>query len=334
MDRFVATLVLEALAPASLELSLETAKTLERERDQLAKLSEQRMERAAYEVDRAARQFRLVEPENRLVARQLEREWEEKLAAQRKVREDIESLRRSQPRVLTEVEREAIRSLAADIPALWGAPTTTHAERKEILRQVLDRVIVDTQGESERVRIAIEWAGGSRTQNEMARPVRRLEQLSYFPRMGERLRQLLVEGLTTEEIAQRFNAEGLRPPKASDRYQKEGIRKLMRRLGLSEDPSRSRSTDHAGLNQDEWWLAEVAARIPMPEMTLLTWIQRGWVKARQLDRPRRRWAVWADENEVERLRALHKEPVGQRFHRQWTARKPGGISGLPDVRSN
>ncbi|MDI6795056.1 MAG: zinc ribbon domain-containing protein, partial [bacterium] len=79
LDCFVADQVLDALKPSALDLSLEAAKHIEREREQLDTLWQKRIERAHYECKRAARQYQLVEPENRLVARQLEGEWEQKL---------------------------------------------------------------------------------------------------------------------------------------------------------------------------------------------------------------------------------------------------------------
>lgn len=194
LDRFVASQVLRALEPAVLGLSLEAARNLERERADLERLWQQRLERASYEADRAARQYRLVEPENRLVARQLEREWEEKLAARQRLEEEYHRFERQQPRVLSGEECEAIRQLAADIPALWEAPTTTDADRKEIIRQVVERVVVDAQGESEQVGVAIEWVGGMSTRGLMVRPVARLAQLSYYPQLCERLRALASEG--------------------------------------------------------------------------------------------------------------------------------------------
>jgi hypothetical protein len=115
LDRFVRERALEALAPASLELSLEATKNLERERTELARLWEQRLERSSYEVDRAARQYRQVEPENRLVARQLEKEWDEKLGEHKKLEEDHRRFEQKQPRVLTDTERDAVRKLAAHI---------------------------------------------------------------------------------------------------------------------------------------------------------------------------------------------------------------------------
>jgi hypothetical protein len=82
----------------------------------------------------------LVEPEHRLVARQLAKDWEDKLAAQRQVQEDYERFLQTQFRVLSPQERETIAQLAQNIPALWYASTTTTADRKEVLRQNIARV--------------------------------------------------------------------------------------------------------------------------------------------------------------------------------------------------
>ncbi len=229
LDEFVSGQVLAALQPAALELSLEAAKNLEREREDLARLWQQRLERAVYEADRAGRQYRLVEPENRLVARQLEREG--KLAVQKGIEQEQARFERSQPRLLAEEEREAIRRLAENIPALWAASATTDGERKEIIRQVIERVVVEAQGESERVHIVIEWVGGTSTRAEMVRPVGRLEQLSYYSQLCERVRVLAGEGFCAQEIADRLNEEGYRPPKRRLRFGRQGVRDLLDRLG-------------------------------------------------------------------------------------------------------
>jgi hypothetical protein len=131
---FVSQQVLAALEPAALELSLTATERLEQERNELDRLWQQRRERAAYEVERAARQYHAIEPEHRLVARTLEHTWEEKLTAQQQLEEEEYRFVQQKPRLLSEVVREAIRRLATDIPALWAAPTTKAADRKEIIR--------------------------------------------------------------------------------------------------------------------------------------------------------------------------------------------------------
>src|SRR5215467_925036 len=98
--------VLAALEPAALELSLTATERLEQERAELDRLWQQRRERAAYEVERAARQYHAVEPEHRLVARTLERAWEEKLAAQQQGGEEYHRFLQQKPRLLSEAQRE------------------------------------------------------------------------------------------------------------------------------------------------------------------------------------------------------------------------------------
>src|SRR5205085_10478790 len=98
LDAFVSQQVLAALEPATLELSLAATEQLEQERAELEQLWQQRRERAAYEADRAARQYHAVEPENRLVARTLEHHWEGKLAAQQQLEEAYHRFLREQPR--------------------------------------------------------------------------------------------------------------------------------------------------------------------------------------------------------------------------------------------
>lgn len=320
VDQFVSQQVLAALEPAALELSLEAATHLERERVDLDRLWQQRLERAAFETERVGRHYRSVEPENRLVARQLAREWEEKLAAQQQLQEDYQRFLHKQPRLLSAEERKMIRQLAQNIPALWQAATTTDAQRKEIIRQVIARVIVNVEGDTEQVQFTIEWVGGTRTQGNLIRPVAKLTQLSNYPQLCERIRSLAAEGLSAECIAEHLNQEGYRPPKRRKSFGKYGVLDLMHRLGLC--PQRSCSQGRDRLGEDEWWIPELARLLEMPDITLYAWIKRGWVKARQQEQPPRRWIVWADETEIERLRQHRQRPVGDTIRQRWLGEVP------------
>ncbi len=159
-DDWVSTQVLRALEPAALEISLRVAADLEGERQHLHQHWQHRLERAQYQVERAARQYQAVEPEHRLVARTLERQWEEALAAEAALQADYARFQAVQPPVLTAEERTAIRRLATDIPALWHAPPTTAADRQAIVRQLVERVVVTVRGESEQVDVQVHWFGG------------------------------------------------------------------------------------------------------------------------------------------------------------------------------
>jgi DNA invertase Pin-like site-specific DNA recombinase len=320
LDDYVSEQVLHALEPAALDLSLEAMQQLERERSDLDQLWQQRLERAAYAADRARRQYQLVEPENRLVARSLERQWEEALLAHQQLEEEYRRVRTFQPRLLTEAERTAIRQLATDIPALWEASTTTVAERKEIIRQVVDRVVVTVEGASERVQVRIAWAGGMETAGVVVRPVARLEQLSYYPQLCERVRCLAAEGLTARAIAERLNAEGYRPPKRREHFGEGGVQDLLHRLGVRTVQScRIRAPD---LGPNEWPVRALAQEVGMPEVTLYTWLQRGEVTARQEEERPRRWMIWADDHEVTRLRQRHHRSLGEEAYQRWMSKAP------------
>ncbi len=142
VDAYVTGLMLDALAPAALEVSLAAAGQAEARRAQVNQIWRQRLERAGFAADRARRQYQLTEPENRLVARQLEKEWEAALAERQRLGEEYDRFTASRPRALTPAERSQIRALAADIPAIWHAPTTTDADRKQLIRHLVERVQV------------------------------------------------------------------------------------------------------------------------------------------------------------------------------------------------
>jgi DNA invertase Pin-like site-specific DNA recombinase len=321
LDEFVGQKVLEALEPAALELSLEAARRVESEREELDHLWNARLERAAYESQRAGRHYRLVEPENRLVGRQLAKDWEGKLATEQKLKEDYRRFIHEQPRPLSEAERQSIRLLSEDIPALWEASSTTNQDRKEIVRQVIERIVIDAEGTTERVRARIEWAGGTSTESIMIRPVAKLEHLSYYPQLCERVRSLAAQGMSTATIARGLNEEGYRPPKRREGFDRQSAQDLIHRLGLSRERLRSEGRDLLG--RHEWWLGELAYELGMPEATLYGWLRRGWLQARQQEeKVPYRWIVWADEAELGRLKRLRARPVGEHLHRLWVGGSP------------
>jgi hypothetical protein len=240
VDALVTGQVLAALTPAAVEVSLRAAEQVTAERAELERLWQQRLERAAIAVDRARRCYRLAEPENRLVVRQLEADWEAALAAQQRLREDYDRFTRSRPQPLTPDQQRAIAALASDIEGLWAAPTTTDADRKQLIRALVDQVTSTVAGTSERVAVAIGWAGGRTTHAETVRPVARLAQLSSYPQLLERVGQLAEQGHRAQAIADRLHAEGFRPAKGRQRIGVSAITQLLHQLGYPRAVTRGR----------------------------------------------------------------------------------------------
>src|SRR5262249_53114936 len=158
VDRYVTSLLLAAMAPAALEVSLQAAGQAQQRRAQMDGIWRQRLERADYAVDRARRQYQLAEPENRLVVRELEKNWEHALAERQQLGEEYDRFTAARPRTLTAAEREQIRALAGDLPAIWRAPTTMDTDRKQLVRHVIEKVDLAVIGDSERVTARITWA--------------------------------------------------------------------------------------------------------------------------------------------------------------------------------
>jgi DNA invertase Pin-like site-specific DNA recombinase len=312
VDAFVSQWVLTALEPAALTLSLEATARLEQERRDLDRLWQQRLERAAYEAERAARHYRLIEPEHRLVARQLAKEWEAKLLAHRHLQEEYARLVQAQPRSLSAAEREAIVQLAHNVPALWHAPTTTMAERKEIVRQIIHRVIVAGEGMSERLQITIEWVGGGTTAGVITRPISRVEHLSDYPRLCERIRALVQAGYSTGQITAHLAHEGFRSPKQAKPFSRQSVVELMRRLEVYHSRRRRRPS----LKEHEWWLSDLERALGVANSTLHRWRQCGRLEAHWHPESKR-WVARVNEAELARLKQQCALPAGHENRKMW-----------------
>jgi DNA invertase Pin-like site-specific DNA recombinase len=315
VDAAVTELLLAAIAPAALEVSLAAAEQVEAGREAVDRIWRQRLERAEFAADRARRQYQLAEPENRLVTRALERDWEAALAERERLGEEYARFTATRPRTLTVAERDQIRALAADIPGIWHARSTTDADRKQLLRALVEQVRVTVLGDSEKVDVQIVWAGGHHTRTQIVRPVAKLTQLSYYPQLAARVRELADGGHTLAQIAERLNAEGFRPPKRIPVFTPNAVTDLLRALGIHRSSSPGRR-NRPVLAEHEWWLRDLAEHLGMPAITLDAWIRRGWATG-YLHPDIRMTVVRADPAEIDRLRALHQLPLGAHTRRPW-----------------
>jgi len=164
LDRQVEERFLEALRPDRLTLALSALAQLEQEEQAESKQWELRLERARDLAKRAERQYQAVEPENRLVARSLEKQWEEQLRAVETAEKEYHAWKSRRLGTLTQADREAIVALGSDLAALWQAETTTNAERKQMLRLVIREVIVDSRRVEGQVWVQINWQTGAQEQ--------------------------------------------------------------------------------------------------------------------------------------------------------------------------
>jgi DNA invertase Pin-like site-specific DNA recombinase len=294
--------LLIALAPASLDLSLSAAQQIESDRQDTSRHHQQTVERARYQSDLARSRYEAVDPKNRLVAAELERRWEASLLEQRHAEESLDRFLREQPSRLTAEETKRIRALAEDIPALWQAPSTSGVERQTILRALVEQVVVEVLGRSERVAVSIRWAGGFESRDEIRRAVGTFEQLESADVIRARIVALKQQGWAHAAVASQLNAEDHRAASGGP-FTGPIVSQLCRQFraaGLLTD-AQTFSRDEGNRSSEFWRLGELARYLGIKQATLSTWRRRGWVHA---ERVGQRWHLWADGEELARLRQL------------------------------
>jgi DNA invertase Pin-like site-specific DNA recombinase/transposase len=170
LDRTIAAAFLQAVTPAGIAASTGAIAELTEQHD--GRLAGQRLalERAEFDAQRAERQFDACEPENRLVARTLERKLEETLASVASEQRTLAALQHARPAPLTPQEREALNRLARDLPQLWTASTTSDRDRKQLLRALVIEIVVTVRRPKNIAEAEIFWEGGARSASTVKLP--------------------------------------------------------------------------------------------------------------------------------------------------------------------
>jgi len=166
IDAAVVKVFLEASAPGAIEAALRAGELVRGESEAVAHAWKLQIEKAAYEAERAERQFNAVEPENRIVARELERRWNARLSDLEAIRAQAGAAQQRQ-RPLTEAELARVRALGSDLAQVWTAAATTDRDRKRLLRCLIEEVQLRTEAQHYAVRIV--WKGGAVSEREVVR---------------------------------------------------------------------------------------------------------------------------------------------------------------------
>jgi excisionase family DNA binding protein len=161
-DRLVGEQVLRCMQPLGLQAALQAIDQLQSVEDERLAHKRLALQRASYEVNRAQRQYDAVDPANRLVAGSLERRWNDALSVQSRLEAEVAELMQQRPDALSDETKQALMSLAEDVPRLWDHPDTTPDVRKRIVRTVIKEVVVTSEGDA--VRFIVHWQGGDHTE--------------------------------------------------------------------------------------------------------------------------------------------------------------------------
>jgi excisionase family DNA binding protein len=274
---------LEALSPASMQVTLAALEQVDAEDDAALQQLEERREKARYEADRARRQYDGVEPENRLVARTLEGEWNRRLAELGEIDRQIAERRHHQPPPLTAAERARLLELGLDLRRIWDAPTTTPQERKQLLRAALDDVVVRVDRAVAHAQVTFVWQGG--TTSELAVPLRRVGESSRAldGPVADDIRRMAAV-MTDTQIAQTLVRRGIQTATGLP-YTAERVRGLRKRHGIPEyQPPLSASTEPV------YTALQAAKELGISHFTVLRWLRDGLLVGDQVA-PRAPWRI-------------------------------------------
>jgi len=161
IDRAVGAEVIERLQPLGIEAAIAAADMQRVENTEKRRQVEFALEQARFEVARARRQYDAVDPDNRLVAGELERRWNERLAAVRALEDEYDALAALTTGLLSPAERERLFALGADLERAWNVPGVTSATRKRIIRTLIEEIVVRVENNA--LSLIIRWQGGDHT---------------------------------------------------------------------------------------------------------------------------------------------------------------------------
>jgi DNA invertase Pin-like site-specific DNA recombinase len=173
IDDAVAHAFIAALEPAKIAATLAAAEQLELDREAALKHWRLGVERASYAASLAERRYRAVDPDNRLVARGLERAWEESLSALEAAKVELARRETERPRILSSEERSRIGTLGPALATVWSAATTTARDRKELIGTLIEEVIVKVERDKSAAHLILRWKGGALTEIDLALPRKR-----------------------------------------------------------------------------------------------------------------------------------------------------------------
>ena len=264
-----------ALRPAELDLLDEVLAAQRADLERLRRQHAEQVTRAEYEAQLAQKQYLAVDPDNRLVAAELERRWEQALQTLAAVREAAERTTRNAPVVALEPGlREQLRDLGPRLPQLWASGRLSAAHKKELLRSLVRRVIL-TRPVADTVEAKVVWVSGAYSELTMHPAIQRTADLGEYPRLVARLRDLSAAGHDDRTIARQLTEEGLRGAR-NDRLTADMVGKLRRDHGLVS--LREQFRRRAQID-GQWTTAGLAARLGVPRKWLDVRIASGVLPA-------------------------------------------------------
>jgi DNA invertase Pin-like site-specific DNA recombinase len=279
IDEAVARLFLETVQPPEIELGLAVTREVERQAQEVERQWRLRLERARYETQLAERRYKAVDPDNRVVARTLEREWNEKLGELESLEREHQQVLRREKVELTSQDRARLLELAKDLSYVWYARSTTNAERKNLLRILVREVALSPVEVPEHgIHIQVLWQTGTCSDLTIAR--RPSYTRATSPETIELIGTLVEQKRTDRQIAAELNQRGLLSG-VKRAWDKQAVRWVRRRYGIHRQPvgrRRGRPRQPERRADGLYSTHGVAALLDVTETVVRSWVEKGWLR--------------------------------------------------------
>jgi DNA invertase Pin-like site-specific DNA recombinase len=301
VDALIERVLLDALAPDQIVIALAAMGELEKEDRHLERQWTLRRERARYEVERARRQYDAVEPENRLVARSLERAWEDKLRAVEAIEQEYARWRSEGPLVIGAADRAQLQRLGENLPRVWHAATTSTDDRKRLLRLVMRDIVIDAKRLRGQVWLKIGWQTGATSEHRLQRRVHTYRDYIHIEGLRKRIAELNAAGKMDKEIAAILNREGFVAARACT-FKGENVWLLRTRWGIPTVKINGIAPNPGRWPDGTFSVQGAAAAIGITAQTVFKYLERGLLSGRQLTKGQP-WQIELADEQINRLRA-------------------------------
>lgn len=299
IDAYVTAAFFQALSPIELDAYQEALSAKKHTDEEIVRARTQQLERLRYQAALAQRQFNRADPDNRLVAAELEKRWEAALQ-ELKAAEEIhtqEQENNTQPAILTVELKATFSSICANLPQLWHQAVLSPEQRKAFLRCLIDKVVIHRNA-ADRVKIRIIWKGGLDTITELPISVAALSKLPFAKEMEQIIFKLVAEGKTDEEIAQYLSAQGYRSA-----YQQYVSKSTVTNIRLNHCLFRKVSQSHPRCVTGYLTVSQLAKKLSIPRHWIHHRLSNGTIKTKR-DPARRIWLFPNNPSTLEKVKQL------------------------------
>jgi DNA invertase Pin-like site-specific DNA recombinase len=271
LDQAIGELLIEAVNPVALEVTLAVQQELQSRLDEADRLRRAQVERARYECDLAQRRYMRVDPDNRLVADSLEAQWNEKLRTLGEAQEEYARRREEDTRAVTDEQRSAIMALATDFPRLWKDPLTSDRDRKRMVRLLLEDV---TLNRDEHIHVYVRFKGGAQKALQLPLPLCAWKQWLTPPAVVDEIDRLL-DSHTVAQIADILNERGTKSGLGIP-FHSRLVARLIRTYDLKPRYDRLRERGMLTVH-------EMAQRLNVNPVTVTKWRRYGLLRGHAYD---------------------------------------------------